>query len=99
MITCNDPCNDLCNEGINTPIICNDSNVKKLEKSDWWYLVNTLESWGVYKPKAIVKKNPAAAWKCMNLCKDRQVRHKGSYFTVCFRRELALAEMRMRLGA
>lgn len=95
MITCNE---GLCNEGINTPSICNDS-VKRLDKNDWWYLVDTLESWGVFKPRAIVKKNPAAAWKCMNLCKDRQVRHKGSYFTVCFRRELALAEMRMRLGA
>lgn len=98
------PCNDghvmsTCNEGINTPIICNDSNVKRLDKNDWWYLVDTLESWGVFKPRAIVKKNPAAAWKCMNLCKDRQVRHKGSYFTVCFRRELALAELRERLGA
>lgn len=92
-------CNELCNEGINTPSICNDSNVKRLDKNDWWYLVDTLESWGVFKPRAIVKKNPAAAWKVMNLCKDRQVRHKGSYFTVCFRRELALAEMRERLGA
>ncbi len=97
MITCNDSCDDLCNEGINTPIICNDSG--KLDKADWWYLVSTLEKWGVYKPRAIVKKNPYAAWHCMNLCKDRQVRHKGSYFTVCFRRELALSEMRERLGA
>lgn len=98
MITCDDSCNEpLCNEGINTPIICNDSI--RLDKTDWWYLVQTLESWGVFKPRAIVKKNPAAAWKVMNLCKDRQVRHKGSYFTVCFRRELALAEMRARLGA
>lgn len=94
MITCNE---GLCNEGINTPIICNDSI--RLDKTDWWYLVQTLESWGVFKPRAIVKKNPAAAWKVMNLCKDRQVRQKGSYFTVCFRRELALAEMRARLGA
>lgn len=95
MITCNE---SSCNEGINTPSICNDS-VTRLDKNDWWYLVQTLESWGVFKPRAIVKKNPVAAWKCMNLCKDRQVRHKGSYFTVCFRRELALAEMRERLGA
>lgn len=98
MITCNDSCNESsCNEGINTHSICNDSI--RLDKNEWWYLVNTLESWGVFKPRAIVKKNPAAAWKCMNLCKDRQVRHKGSYFTVCFRRELALAEMKERLGA
>lgn len=93
------PCNEgLCNEGINTPIICNDS-VTRLDKNDWWYLVQTLESWGVFKPRAIVKKNPLAAWKCMNLCKDKQVRHKGSYFTVCFRRELMFAELKQRLGA
>lgn len=96
MITCNE---GLCNEGINTHSICNDSNVTRLDKNDWWYLVQTLESWGVFKPRAIVKKNPLAAWKCMNLCKDKQVRHKGSYFTVCFRRELALAEMKERIGA
>lgn len=96
MISCNE---GLCNEGINTPSICNDSKVTRLSKDEWWYLVNTLETWGVFKPRAIIKKNPAAAWKVMNLCKDKQVRHKGSYFTVCFRRELALAEMRERLGA
>ena len=109
MITCNDTiCNELCNEGINTPSICNDSHqvshqptskITRLDKNDWYYLVQTLESWGVFKPRAIVKKNPLAAWKCMNLCKDKNVRHKGSYFTVCFRRELALAEMREKLGA
>lgn len=100
MITCNDTiCNELCNEDINTHSICNDSKVKRLDKNDWWYLVQTLESWGVFKPRAIVKKNPLAAWKVMNLCKDKQVRHKGSYFTVCFRRELALAELKERLGA
>lgn len=99
MITCNEHDMTTCNEGINTHSICNDSKVTRLSKDEWWYLVNTLESWGVFKPRAIVKKNPAAAWKCMNLCKDRQVRHKGSYFTVCFRRELAFKEMKSKLGA
>lgn len=99
MITCNDDhVMNSCNERVNSLSICNDS-VTRLDKNDWYYLVNTLESWGVFKPRAIVKKNPLAAWKCMNLCKDKQVRHKGSYFTVCFRRELAIAEMRERIGA
>lgn len=99
MITCNEHVMSTCNEGINTHSICNDSKVTRLSKDEWWFLVNTLESWGVFKPRAIVKKNPAAAWKVMCLCKDPQVKVKGSYFTVCFRRELALAEMRERIGA
>jgi hypothetical protein len=89
MITCNEP---LCNEGINTPIICNDSKVTRLSKDEWWFLVNTLESWGVFKPRAIVKKNPAAAWKVMCLCKDANVINPGSYFTTCFRNELTKIE-------
>ena len=100
MITCNDNhVMSTCNEGINTHSICNDSKVTRLDKNDWYYLVNTLELWGVFKPRAIVKKNPLAVWKVMNLCKDKKVMHKGSYFTVCFRRELALAEMKERIGA
>ena len=92
MITCNDSCNELCNEGINTLSICNDSKVKRLDKNDWWYLVNQLEEWGVYKPRAIVKKNPAAAWKCMNLAKDNYAKSKGAYFMICFKKELAKAD-------
>ena len=108
MSTCNEGINtpSICNDSKCTSNTSKDTSkdtssvqVARLDKNDWWYLVQTLESWGVFKPRAIVKKNPLAAWKCMNLCKDKQVRHKGSYFTVCFRRELALAEMRMRLGA
>ena len=98
MITCNDYGMTSCNEVLHTSI-CNDSKVTRLDKNDWWYLVNQLEQWGVFKPRAIVKKNPLAAWKCMNLCKDKNVRHKGSYFTVCFRRELAFAELKEKLGA
>lgn len=97
MITCDNHVMSSCNEGINTHSICNDSS--RISKDEWWYLVEQLTAWGVFKPRAIVKKNPAAAWKCMNLCKDKQVRNKGSYFTVCFRRELAFAEMKERLGA
>lgn len=94
-------CHDICHDGINNPIICHDSNEmyeknvqlkeeeNRLNKSDWYYLVQTLESWRVFNPRAIVKKNPAAAWRCMNICKDRNVRVPGAYFTACFRTELA----------
>lgn len=81
-------CNELCHEGINTPIICHDSSENRLSKSDWWYLVNQLTEWRVFNPRAIVKKNPVAAWRVMNLCKDNCVRVPGAYFTACFRKEL-----------
>ncbi len=85
-------CNELCHEGINTPITCHDSDSNKqttrLSKDEWWYLVNQLTEWRVFNPRAIVKKNPAAAWRVMNLCKDNCVRVPGAYFTACFRREL-----------
>ena len=102
IITCNDSSNELCNEGINTLSICND----RLDKNDWWYLVNQLEEWGVFKPRAIVKKNPVAAWKCMNLAKDNYAKSKGAYFMICFKKELAKADakalisrLESRLGA
>lgn len=104
MITCNEHDMTLCNEGINTHSICNDS--ARLSKDEWWYLVNTLEAWGVFKPRAIVKKNPAAAWKVMCLCKDSNVIKPGPYFTTCFKRELAkndarnfIKELEKRIGA
>ena len=84
-------CNEVCHEGNNT-LICNDHDMSEpvqLKKSDWWYLVTTLEEWRVYNPRAVVKKNPVVAWKVMNLCKDKRVRVKGAYFTTFFRRELA----------
>lgn len=89
---CHDVCHDVCHDGINNPIICHDSTETKenrISKDEWFYLVDTLESWRVFNPRAIVKKNPAAAWRCMNLCKDRNVRVPGAYFTACFRTELA----------
>lgn len=87
---------DTCYEGINTPITCHDSNIR-LSKTDWWYLVNTLTEWRVFNPRAVVKKNPAAAWKCMNLCKDNNVRIPGAYFTICFRNECAKAESKKKI--
>lgn len=128
VMICHDTCYDVCHEGINTHVICHDSNEmyeknvqlkgqlsgntgklenqlttncsqpvtdcheldgRRLSKDEWWFLVDTLESWRVFNPRAIVKKNPAAAWRCMNICKDRNVRVKGAYFTACFRTELA----------
>lgn len=102
---------DVCHE-VNNTLICNDSchevnlnnndqvndQVKQLNKSDWWYLVNQLEKWRVYNPRAVVKKNPLVAWQVMNLCKDPQVRVKGAYFTTCFRRECFKAELKARLA-
>ena len=91
----------LCHEGNNT-LICHDScheiEQQQLEKSDWWYLVNQLEKWRVYNPRAVVKKNPLVAWRVMNLCKDPQVRVKGAYFTTCFRRECFKAELKANLA-
>ncbi len=72
-------------------LTCHDSKEEKnrISKEDWLFLVNTLEKWRVFNPRAVVKKNPAAAWRCMNLCKDKGVRVPGAYFTACFRTELA----------
>ena len=83
-------CNDeLCHEVIQ-PIKCYEScHENQLDKSEWWYLVNTLTEWRVYNARSVVKRNPRLAWKIMNLCKDKRVRVKGAYFTTCFRRELA----------
>ena len=69
----------------------------RLSKTDWWYLVNTLESWRVFNPRAVVKKNPQLAWRVMNLCKDPSIRVKGAYFTTCFNRELAKTQNQDKL--
>ena len=81
-------CHDsVCHEQINS-LTCNHDMSSFLNKADWRYLVDTLEQWKVFAPRAVVKRNPALAWRIMNLCKDPQVRVKGAYFTACFRREL-----------
>ena len=88
---------ELCHEGINT-LICHDScHENKLSKSDWFYLVNQLEQWRVFNPRAVIKRNPVAAWKVMNLCKDASVRVPGAYFTTCFKRECFKEELKNRL--
>lgn len=87
-MTCNDnvmTCNHdiTCNEHVmnyKQPFTCNDS--KRLEKSDWWYLVHQLEEWNVFKPRAIVKKYGALnCWEAMIRTKDFNPRIKGAYFT------------------
>lgn len=105
-------CHDTCYEGINTHVICHDSNEmydknvqlkndeqNRISKDEWYYLVDTLESWRVFNPRAVIKKDPVAAWKCMNICKDKNVRVKGAYFTACFRTELAKKEFKKKIGA
>lgn len=80
-----------------------DSNERKefqdnrLSKDEWWYLVNTLDSWRVFNPRAVIKKNPVLAWHCMNLCKDNNVRVPGAYFTRCFKNELFKLEIKKEL--
>lgn len=89
---------DVCHEVIQ-PVICHDScHENKLSKSDWFYLVETLEKWRVFNPRAVVKKNPVIAWRVMNLCKDASVRVPGAYFTTCFRRELFKSELKAKLA-
>ena len=90
VMICHDTCHDTCHE-VNNILTCHDSS-NRLNKTDWQYLVDTLDKWRVFNPRAIVKKNPQAAWKCMNLCKDKGVRVPGAYFTACFRTELAKEE-------
>lgn len=87
---------ELCHEGINTHSICHDSK-DRLSKDEWWYLVNTLDSWRVFNPRAVIKKHPTLAWKCMTLCKDNNVRIPGAYFTRCFKNELFKLEIKQEL--
>ena len=54
----------------------------ELSKSDWLYLVQTLENWGVFAPKAIIKRYGAGAcWEAMIRTKDFCPRVPGAYFT------------------
>lgn len=72
-------CNDTCHEELHS-LTCNDS--KKLEKSDWWYLVQTLENWKVFKPRAIITKYGAFnCWEAMQRTKENRPRVPGAYFT------------------
>ena len=88
---------DVCHEVNNSlEVSCHEN---QLSKSDWWYLVETLEKWRVFNPRSVVKRNPIVAWQVMNLCKDPNVRVKGAYFTTCFRRECFKTELKERLGA
>lgn len=88
---------DTCNDNTYTTCI-HDMSENSLSKTDWWYLVNTLESWRVFNPRSVVKKNPQLAWRIMNICKDPSVRVKGAYFTTCFKRELYKLENEEKLA-
>lgn len=62
-------------------LICHDSK-SKLSKNDWWYLVNTLEQWKVYNPRAIITKyGPFNCWEAMQRTKENHPRIPGAYFT------------------
>lgn len=82
-------CHDTCNEGINT-LSCHDhvmfSKEKKLSLSDYNYLVNQLESWRVFAPRAVIKRYGALnAWEAMIRTKDFKARVPGAYFTKVIR--------------
>lgn len=80
MISCHDTCNDLCHESLHS-LTCHDSDVK-LSKDNWWYLVQQLEKWRVFNPRAIITKyGPLNAWEAMLRTKDNHPRVPGAYFT------------------
>lgn len=92
MKSCHDTCNDLCHESIHS-LTCHDSKREtkkvieakpeaKLSKNDWWYLVNQLEQWRVFNPRAIITKyGPFNAWEAMIRTKENSPRVPGAYFT------------------
>lgn len=90
-ISCHEICHDsLCHESINS-LICHDSALtktevlkkqEKLSKDDWWYLVEVLEKWRVYNPRAIITKYGAMnCWEAMIRTKENRPRVHGAYFT------------------
>ena len=53
-----------------------------MSKSDWYYLVEILESWRVYNPRAVIKRYGALnCWEAMVRTKDFTPRVPGAYFT------------------
>lgn len=99
IMTCHDICHEVTNNTSNHDMIHSGDNFSenvnntKLSKDEWFYLTQVLDSWRVYNARAVVKKNPALAWKIMTFCKDPSVRVKGAYFTASFRNELAKIEV------
>lgn len=77
---CNDNVMNTCNDS-NVSLICYDRN-KRIEKSEWWYLVEVLEKWHVYSPRAIISKYGAMnCWQAMLKTKENRPRNAGAYFT------------------
>ena len=89
VITCNDDV-ITCYEG-NNPLICYDSK-KRISKEDWWYLVETLEKWHVFSPRAIITKYGALnCWEAMTRTKENRPRNAGAYFTKVVRNMVKIA--------
>lgn len=104
VMSCHDTCHEVINNSSNHDMSSADNfqkdvNNSMLSKDEWHYLTKTLDGWRVYNPRAVVKKNPLLAWRIMNLCKDPQIRVKGAYFTVCFRKELEKIELQRQVAA
>lgn len=79
----------ICHEG-NIPSICYDRQ-RQLSKADWWYLVETLEKWHVYCPRAIITKYGALnCWEAMVRTKENRPRIAGAYFTKVVRNLVAV---------
>ena len=62
------------------------SNQKMISKNDYHYLVQVLESWKVFYPKAQIKKYGAKnCWIAMQRVKSSNARTPGAYFTITVR--------------
>lgn len=70
---------DSCHDINHNMVSCHDH---ELAKSDWNYLVNVLETWGVFAPRAVIKKYGGnVCWDAMIKVKDYRPRIPGAYFT------------------
>lgn len=75
-------CHDQSHEVTQLDSCHDDSAAGKLSKSDWYYLVEILESWRVYNPRAVIKRYGALnCWEAMVRTKDFTPRVPGAYFT------------------
>lgn len=85
---------------VNDTMICHDMNERNeyhnmischdvketISKNDYFYLVETLEKWRVFYPKAQIKKYGAKnCWEAMNRVKSSNARVPGAYFTATVR--------------
>lgn len=62
------------------------SNQEMISKNDYHYLVQVLEGWRVFYPKAQIKKYGAKnCWIAMQRVKSSNARTPGAYFTITVR--------------